>query len=204
MVTQLSENFTLAEMLRSSTAERHPLLRAEQQTPPLEVRENLAYLATTTLQPIRGLLNDPALFHPGGPDIPLRVNSGYRSERLNKLIGGSPTSQHVKGEAGDIELSDRYKAEAREVVLWQRPDLELRDDCNANFYLFALICLNLEQLDVDQVIHEYGAPGAPAWVHVSASRRQNRRQILVVGHDTGRRYRELTVEAALALGAPQE
>ena len=26
--------------------------------------------------------------------------SGYRSEELNRLVGGAPSSQHMKGEAG--------------------------------------------------------------------------------------------------------
>lgn len=35
-------------------------------------------------------------------DIPLIVNSGYRSDAVNKLVGGSPTSDHLFGYAADI------------------------------------------------------------------------------------------------------
>ena len=30
------------------------------------------------------------------------IMSGYRSEELNRLVGGAPSSQHMKGEAVDI------------------------------------------------------------------------------------------------------
>lgn len=77
----------------------------------------------------------------------------------------------------------------------------LRPDVDQNFYLFAYICLHLEELDVDQVIHEYGDGfGQPAWVHVAASRRQDRRQILFVGSYTGRQYVPATVAEALDRG----
>jgi len=33
---------------------------------------------------------------------PLKINSGYRCERHNKDVGGSPTSQHLLGTATDI------------------------------------------------------------------------------------------------------
>lgn len=35
-------------------------------------------------------------------DIPIRINSGYRSISRNKLVGGSATSQHLNGSAVDI------------------------------------------------------------------------------------------------------
>ena len=37
-------------------------------------------------------------------DLPITINSGYRSEEHNKLIGGSPRSQHVLGKAADIVI----------------------------------------------------------------------------------------------------
>lgn len=33
---------------------------------------------------------------------PVRVNSGFRGPAVNAAVGGSPTSQHSKGEAADI------------------------------------------------------------------------------------------------------
>ncbi|WP_455624012.1 D-Ala-D-Ala carboxypeptidase family metallohydrolase, partial [Parabacteroides sp.] len=40
---------------------------------------------------------------------PLHVTSGYQCEELNRLVGGVPGSQHVKGEAVDIYVLDRYR-----------------------------------------------------------------------------------------------
>lgn len=37
---------------------------------------------------------------------PMTVLSGYRSPKLNSAVGGSPTSQHVRGEAADISTPD--------------------------------------------------------------------------------------------------
>ena len=37
------------------------------------------------------------------------IMSGYRSEELNRLVGGAPSSQHMKGEAGDIYTVDRNR-----------------------------------------------------------------------------------------------
>lgn len=35
---------------------------------------------------------------------PISVNSGYRSTRHNKRVGGSPNSQHLLGKAADIKV----------------------------------------------------------------------------------------------------
>lgn len=37
------------------------------------------------------------------------IMSGYRSEELNRLVGGAPSSQHMKGEAVDIYTVDRNR-----------------------------------------------------------------------------------------------
>ena len=178
LMERLSPNFTLEELVRSETAERIPALREQQRHPPPEVVENLRYLCQASLQPLRERLG-----------FPIHVTSGYRSPELNRRVGGSPTSQHCVGQAADCGLSQRFlegtashaRAEIEDRVreLTGRP---LRHDVNPNFYLFAFVCLHLDQLDVDQVIHEYGLGfGRPAWVHISASRGQNRRQILALG-----------------------
>lgn len=194
----LSANFTLGEMLRSTTAERDPALKMEQENPPESVLLNLQYLVRTAVQPIRSGIN-----------YPVRISSGYRCTLLNKLVGGSATSQHVRGEAADCSLSrlfltDEASRNVRDEIgdrveeITGRP---LRPDINADFYLFAHICLNLDELDVDQLIHEYGDGfGSPAWVHVAASERQDRRQILAVGSYTNRIYVQASVEDALAWG----
>lgn len=55
---------------------------------------------------------------------------------------------------------------------------------------------------MDQVIHEYGEDfGRPAWIHISASKRQDKRQILLVGQYTNKVYLKPSLEEALSYGA---
>lgn len=83
---QLSPNFRLSEMLDSVTARRDCI----QNNPPPEVVDNLRRLCVEGLEPVRALAG------------PLRINSGYRSSKLNDVVGGSDTSAHSFGLAADI------------------------------------------------------------------------------------------------------
>ena len=47
-------------------------------------------LCDEILEPMRALVG------------PLRINSGYRSPRVNAAIGGASTSQHMRGQAADV------------------------------------------------------------------------------------------------------
>lgn len=194
--THLSTNFTFGEMIRSETAERCDDLMLQQVTPSGPVLDALMQLCKSTLQPIRDMV-----------ECPLSVSSGYRCMALNRLLGSNDDSAHPRGEAADVALlpGDGLHEVIRRVNqrVKERTGKPVRPDVNRNFYLFALICLNLEKLDIDQVIHEYGAVyGQPAWVHVSASARQNKREILVVGRyvKNGSRTRVLCLDEALRLG----
>jgi hypothetical protein len=177
---RLSKNFTLGEFLRSATAERHENIVEQQYNPPDEIIANLTYLCTQTLQPIRELLG-----------APMKITSGYRCKLLNDLVGSTDRSQHLRGQAADVQMSASFlkssrflktknKIRARVKTLTGH---KLRDDVNANFYLFCYICIRLEHLDIDQVIHEYGAGlGNPGWIHISSSSGdRDKRQILALG-----------------------
>ena len=85
---KISNNFTLEELTDSPTAVRMNLSC----TPSSLARANLYSLVNNVLQPLRDAL---------GPVI---VTSGYRSPELNKIIGGSPNSQHCLGQAADIRV----------------------------------------------------------------------------------------------------
>ncbi len=194
--THLSTNFTFGEMIRSETAERCDALTLQQVTPSGMVLDALTRLCHATLQPIRDLVQGP-----------LSISSGYRCMALNRLLGSNDDSAHPKGEAADLSLPPG--AEIRSIMnsvnlqIFERTNQHIRPNINLNFYLFAFICLNLEKLDIDQVIHEYGTEyGQPAWVHVSSSQRQNKREILVIGRyvSNGARTRMLSVDEALKLG----
>lgn len=144
---QLSEHFHLSEFVSSQTAAR----RRIDNTPPAQAIDNLRRLCKVVLEPIRE--------HFG----PVIISSGYRSPALNRAVGGAATSQHVAGEAADIEVPGVSNVELAEWIARSgRP--------------------------FDQLILEFYTPGDPSsgWVHVSYSLRRRRYQVL-----TARRVRRL-------------
>jgi uncharacterized protein YcbK (DUF882 family) len=86
---QLTNNFSLAEMVKSDTALRHDM----DNTPGEAEIENLKRLCEQVLQPVR------EHFKTG-----VKVNSGFRHPDVNAKVGGSKTSDHCKGQAADIEI----------------------------------------------------------------------------------------------------
>ena len=144
---KLSNSFSLSEMLKSNTANRRGI--EEQYKPSKEVIDNLTRLCRKVLQPIRDSL-----------EMPVRVTSGYRCEELNKAIGGSSKSQHVKGEAADIELWITGQ-EKNAILLDEIINLSFRNE-----------------IEFDQLIIEYPVNDVPKWIHISYSD-LNRNQILI-------------------------
>lgn len=142
----LSEHFTLAELTRSDVAAR---LRLPNK-PGDPVIAKLQQVCHHILEPVR--------LHFGRP---VRINSGYRSPRVNAVAGGSETSQHCRGEAVDFEVPGVSNAD---VAAWVR-----------------------DHLRFDQLILECYRRGEPSsgWVHVSWKAAGNRQQALTF---TGGRY----------------
>ena len=85
---KLSENFTMAEFIKSDTANRLGI----DNTPEGEHLENAKALFENVVQKVRDHF---------GPTV---INSGYRCPELNEAVRGSKTSQHCHGEAADIEV----------------------------------------------------------------------------------------------------
>ena len=133
-------------MLKSRTATRLGLSNS----PNEEHIKNMQALAENIFQPLRDYFG-----------VPIHISSGYRSEALNKAIGGSKSSQHCKGEAMDIDR-DGYS----------QPD---------NAQIFEYIKKNL---DFDQMIWEFGTQKNPEWVHVSYKRDGKNRAELLVAYKT--------------------
>lgn len=130
----LSENFTLEEMTRSTTAKR----KAIDNTPSVQQITNLQKLCVNVLERVRTLA--------GGKKV--RSTSGFRCVKLNKLIGGAPTSQHTEGKADDFTIDDMTVTETVDMI--RGSDIEF-----------------------DQLIHEFDD-----WIHVSFNEGKNRREVL--------------------------
>lgn len=130
--------FTIAELCDSDTAKKLCIYNE----PTAAVADNLVRLVENVLDPLRKAYGKP-----------INVNSGYRSEALNKVIPrSSKTSQHLTGQAADIVGTPNTPAE--------------------NAKLFNLI-LSLG-LPFDQLIDESNMK----WVHVSFNIKKNRHQIM--------------------------
>lgn len=144
---RISRNFSLLELTKSSTATRLGI----DNTPSQEVIDNLEFLALRILQHVRD--------HYGRA---VTINSGFRCLDLNRKLGSGDRSQHVTGNAADMEISgvDNY-----ELACWIRDNLEF-----------------------DQLILEFytGEPSS-GWVHVSLKPLNNRMECLTVTKQTTRR-----------------
>lgn len=137
----VSKNISYTEATRSDTAKRLGI----DNTPNDEQLENMRRVAENVFQPLRE--------HFG---VPIYISSFFRSEALNRAIGGSSSSTHMKGEAIDLDADVYGKI--------------------GNGVIFHYIKDNLE---FDQLIWEFGDGKNPDWVHVSLSKSNNRNQILV-------------------------
>ena len=88
-MTQLSEHFSLEELIISEVAIRHGI----DNKPSGDIVVNLTRLANV-LEKVRALLNKP-----------IHVNSAFRSPLVNHLLGSKPISQHCIGCAADITVN---------------------------------------------------------------------------------------------------
>ncbi len=140
---KLSEHLALSEVIRSESAKR----KGVSNMPTDAHIANFKLLAEKVFEPIRN--------HFGKP---IHISSGYRSEALNKVIGGSKSSQHCSGEAIDIDMDGNAHGITNKMI-------------------FDYIKDNLE---FDQLIAEFPEKGNLSWVHVSyESTGKQRKQILV-------------------------
>lgn len=137
---RISTNISAKEGVHSDTATKRNI----KNVPNASQLKSMKLLAEKVFEPLRKNWN-----------VAIAITSFFRSVELNKLIGGSSTSQHCKGEAFDLD-ADRYG------------NLE-------NQQIFNFI---KDNLDFDQLIWEFGNDTNPDWVHVSYKAKGNRKQIL--------------------------
>jgi hypothetical protein len=124
----LSKHFTFMEMTRTD----HRKYLDDNRKPSEDVLQSGISLCETILEPIRVHFNKPVVIH-----------SGYRGPELNKAIGGSKFSQHMKFEAADFHVSG---VDLEEVFnwIWKESDIKW-----------------------GQLILEGWSVGSPSWIHIS-------------------------------------
>jgi len=144
----ISEHISYKEGVYSRTATRLDI----DNEPNNEQMDNMCLIAQEVFEPLRMWV--------GGP---IKINSFFRSPKLNKAIGGSTKSQHCHGQA--IDIDDTFNRAT-----------------NAEMYEFIK-----EHLDFDQMIWEFGDEDNPDWVHVSyVSEAKNRNRCLQAYKENGR------------------
>ncbi len=134
----ITNNFTYEELIASATARRLNI----DNTPSKEESKNLQLLATKILQPLRDAYKKP-----------IYISSGYRCKALNKAVNGTSTSQHLKGEAVDINNGI--------------PE-------NKKIFELAQKMIKDGKIEVGQLINEKGYQ----WIHISLPNSKHKNQIL--------------------------
>jgi len=145
---RISEHISYKEAIKSNTALRLNL----DNNPDAYQITNMVGVAHNIFEPLREYV--------GGP---IKINSFFRSEELNRAIGGSNRSQHCQGRAIDLDDTFGHKTNAE---------------------MFHYIKNNL---NFDQMIWEFGDDENPAWVHVSyVSEDENRKRCLKALKENGK------------------
>ena len=139
---KLSEHFTLGELTKTKYQ------TSDGNIPSHVVIENLKRLCTW-LEELRRRYNEPII-----------INSGYRSPAVNKLAGGSNTSNHLTGCAVDIRTYGIEQAMRYAVIL-----MDYADDSN---------------MDFDELLIEKNRQGT-IWLHFAVRPKDNRRKIAFIG-----------------------
>ena len=147
---KLSEHFTLGEVTKTKYETK------DGNFPSRVAIENLTNLCENWLEDLRYSYN--TLYPRDCPqeEVPLVINSGYRSPEVNKRAGGSSTSNHLTGCAVDIRVSGFEQA-----------------------IRYASILLDISegtQRDYDELFIEKNKTGNH-WIHFAVKPKDNRRKL---------------------------
>jgi uncharacterized protein YcbK (DUF882 family) len=134
---KLSEHFSLGEFTKT----KHKT--ADGNIPSHAVIENLKRLCPW-LEELRRRYNEPII-----------INSGYRSPTVNKLAGGSNTSNHLTGCAVDIRCAGK-----EQMIRYASILLDIADGTKQ---------------DYDELLLEQH--GSVCWLHFAVRPKDNRRRI---------------------------
>ena len=135
------KHFTFRELMHSNVALSNDIKNDPPRGEEAKIYLNLKILVDNLLDPIRERFA-----------VPMIITSGYRCERVNKLVGGVDNSQHMRGKAVDFCFASFS-----------------RKDMVAAFFEIA------EEFDFDQLIY-YKKKGI---IHISYNRDNNRHQVIM-------------------------
>lgn len=124
-------NFKISELIHSDTAVKYRI----NNMPDINSLDNILDLIIDCLQPIRNIIN-----------LPMIISSGYRNKQVNKIVGGKPNSQHLKGQAADFIVPGMTPKQVIDIIIENN-------------------------IEYDQLINEYDK-----WVHISFVKGKNRKQ----------------------------
>ncbi|NQZ74648.1 MAG: hypothetical protein HRT61_00805 [Ekhidna sp.] len=162
------KNFSVWEAINSKTAHAHGV--REQFNPEKSIIERIEG-SLKILQVIREAIG-----------VPIHISSGYRSPVLNKLVGGARRSDHqALGNTIAFDLQTNRKG--------------LKAFSTPNQKLFECIIDLTMQGDIPpfkQLIHEFGTPNEPKWVHISWDIENPKKQILTIKPDLFQSYDDIT------------
>lgn len=128
-------NFKISELIYSDTAIQHNI----NNMPDIKALDCMLDLIFYCLQPIRDYLKKPMI-----------ITSGFRNNQVNKLVGGKPNSQHLKGQAADF-------------IITGMPVNLVIDKIKAS------------GIEFDQLLNECNQ-----WTHISYNKGKNRKQVLYI------------------------
>lgn len=144
---RISEHISYREGIKSPTAHRLGI----DNTPTDVQLKAMKLVAEKCFEPLREHFN-----------APIKVESFFRCLQLNRALGSTDGSQHIKGEA--IDIDDDYGGLT-----------------NADMFVWLV-----NNVEYDQIIWEFGSDQNPGWIHISYREGRNRGRLTVADRKGGR------------------